>query len=90
MRVVLPLRGPGKPPGGNPRKIGKIYRILPGPTPETREKLRKKYKNCIFGVILPLFGGQFSPFSGVGPGGEFCNFSPFFSGISAPEAFRAL
>ena len=80
LRVVFPLRGPGKPPGGNPRKMGKKYKIpLPGATPENGEKIQKNYKNCIFGVILPLFGENFPHFSGVGPkNGEFCNFSPFF------------
>ena len=72
LRVVFPLRGPGPESlrGGNPRKMGKNYKI-PSPVrpPKMGKIAPKKYKNCIFGVILPLFGGNFSPFSGVGPRG---------------------
>ena len=77
--LFFPLEGPGSHRGGNPRKMGKNYKIpLPGPTPENGEKLHKNYKNCIFGVILPLFWGNFPHFRGSDRGGEFCNFSPFF------------
>ena len=77
--LFFPLEGPGSHRCGNPRKMGKNYKIpLPGPTPENGEKLHKNYKNCIFGVILPFFGGNFPHFRGSDRGGEFCNFSPFF------------
>ena len=39
---------------------------------------KKNNKNCIFGVILPLFGGNFPHFRGSDRGGEICNFYPFF------------
>ena len=87
--LFFPLEGPESLRGGNPRKMGKNYKIpLPGSTPEIREKLQEKYKNCIFGVILPLFGGNFPHFRGSDRGGEFCNFSPFF-GDFRPGGFLA-
>ena len=52
LRVVFP-QSPGSPRGGNPRKMGKKCKIpLPGPAPETGEKLPKNHKKCIFGVFL--------------------------------------
>ena len=43
LRVVFPLRGPGKPPGRKSPKNGKNYKIpLPGPTPENGGKLPQK------------------------------------------------
>ena len=57
----------------------KNYKIpLPVRPPKFTEKLQKNYKNCIFGVILPLFWGNFPHFRGWDRGGEFCNFSLFF------------
>ena len=45
--------------------MGKNYKIpLPGSTPENGENLHKNYRNCIFGVILPLFWGNFPHFWG--------------------------
>ena len=79
LQVVFPLEGPESHRGGNLREMGKNYEIpLSSATPENGEKLQKNYKNCIFGVIFTPFLGQFSPFSGVGPGRGICNFSPFF------------
>ena len=58
--LFFPLEGPESLRGGNPRKMGKNYRIpLPSPSPEIREKLQNNYKICIFGVILPLFWAIF-------------------------------
>ena len=82
MRVVFHLaeaRGPGKPLGRKSPKNGKELQLpLPGPTPETREKLPqkgvkllRKYNFCTFSVIFPHFRVS-------DRGGEFCNFSPFF------------
>ena len=80
--LFFPLEGRGSHRGGNPRKMGKNYKIpLSGATPENGEKLQKNYKNCIFGVILPLFWGNFPHFRGLHRGGEFCNFSPIFRGF---------
>ena len=43
--LFFPLQSPGSPWGGNPRKMGKNYKIpLPGPTPENGEKLPKNYR----------------------------------------------
>ena len=84
LRVVFPFRGPGKPPGAEiPEKWGNLQNSRPRSDPE---KLQKNYKNCIFGLILPLFIGQFSPFSGVGPGRGICNFYAFF-GDFRPNGF---
>ena len=79
LQVVLPLGGPGKPPGRKSPKMGKNYKIpLPGPTPENGENcpkkgvnLLRKYNFCNFCVIVPHFRGSIW-------GGEFCNFAPFF------------
>ena len=74
-----------------PEKWGKLTKIpLPGPTPENGEKLQKDYKNCISGVSLRLFWGNFPHFRGSDRGGEFLVIFPHFSGISAPVASRAL
>ena len=64
LRVVFPLEGPGSHRGGNPRKMGKNYKLpLPGPTPENGENcpkkgvtLLRKYNSCSFSVILPFRG----------------------------------
>ena len=41
--LFFPLQSPGSPRGGNPRKMGRNYdMLLPGPTPENREKLPEK------------------------------------------------
>ena len=48
--------------------MGKNYRKI-------TEKLQKLQT---FGVILPLFWGNFPHFRGLDRGGEFCDFSPFF------------
>ena len=77
--LFFPLEGLGSHRGGNPRKMGKNYKIpLPGPTPENGEncpkkgvKLLRKYNFCNFYVIFPHFRGS-------DRGGELCNFSPFF------------
>ena len=67
--LFSPLQGPESVRGGNPRKMGKNYKIpLPGPTPENGEKLPKNYKICIFGVIFPLFGANFPHFRGLDRG----------------------
>ena len=88
--LFFPLEGPGSHRGGNPRKMGKNYKIpLPGPTPENGEKLQKNCKNCTFGGILPLFGAFFPIFGGRTGEGNFVIF-PHFSGISAPVASRAV
>ena len=51
--LFFPLQSPGSPRGGNPRKMGKNYKIpLPSPTPGNGEKLPKITKKCIFGVFL--------------------------------------
>ena len=83
LRFFFPLRGPGQPPGRKSPKNGEKLQknSLPGPIPEIREKLQKNYKNCIFGVILPLFWGNFSPFLGVGPGRGILKFFPIFGGF---------
>ena len=68
--------------------MGNNYKIpLPGPTPEIREKLHKNYKNCVFGVIVTLFGAIFPIFEGRTGKGNFVIF-PHFSGISALVASR--
>ena len=80
------LRGPGKPPGRkSPKNVEKITK-LPFPVPEIRENYRRiTPQNCVFGVILPFFGGQFRHFRGSDQGGECCKFAPFFG-----VALRAL
>ena len=79
-RVVFPLRGTGKPPRRKSPKNGeKLQNSPPRSDPQKWGKnCPKNYKNCIFGVILPLFWGNFPHFRGSEWGGEFCNFSPFF------------
>ena len=88
--LFFPLEGPGSHRGGNPRKMGKITKF-PSPVrpPKMGKIAPKNYKNCIFGVILPLFGGNFPHFRGSDRGGEFCSVSPF-SRISATVASRVL
>ena len=85
---LSPYRAPEAPRGGNPRKMGKNYKIpLAGPAPENGEKLPKNYKKCIFGVFFVIFR-YFSPiFRGWTGEGNFVIF-PHFSGISAPGGFR--
>ena len=59
--LFFPLEGPESLRGGDPRKMGKNYKIpLPNPTPEIREKspkkgveLLRKYKFCNYSVIFP-------------------------------------
>ena len=81
LRVVFPLTGPGKQPGRKSPKNEEKFQIpLPGPTPENGEKLHKNYKICIFGVILPLFWGNFPHFRGSDRGGSFVTF-PIFRGF---------
>ena len=83
--LFFPLQSPGTPRGG-----GKNYKIpLPGPTPETREKLLKDYKNCIFCVFFGNFSVIFPHLRRLDRGGEFVIF-PHFSGISALEPSGAL
>ena len=88
LRVVFPLlRGPGKPPGRQPPKNGeKLQNSPPRSDPRKWGKITKKLQKCIFGVILPLFWGNFPQFRGSERGGEFCNFSPFF-GDFRPSGF---
>ena len=51
--LFFPLQSPGSPRGGNPRKMGKNYKIpLPGPTPENRENYRKITKNVFSEYFL--------------------------------------
>ena len=59
--MFFPLQSPGSLRGGNPRKMGKNYKIpLPGPTPENGEKLPKNYHNTPntffghFSIIFPF------------------------------------
>ena len=87
--LFFPLQSPGSPRRGNPRKMGKNYKIpLPGPTPENGEKLPKNYKKkWIFGVFFCNFSVIFPHFRGLDRGGEFCNFFPFF-GDFGPGGFR--
>ena len=41
--LFFPSQSPGSPQGGNPRKMGKNYKmLLPGPTHENGEKLPEK------------------------------------------------
>ena len=77
--LFFPLQSPGSPRGGNPRKMGKNYKIpLPGPTPENGEKLPKNYKKYSENTFFCNFSVIFPHFRGLDRGGEFCNFSPFF------------
>ena len=77
--LSFPLQSPGSPRGGNPRKMGKNYKIpLPGPTPENEEKLPKNYKKCSENTFFCNFSVFFPRFRGLGRGGGLCNFFPFF------------
>ena len=85
LRVVFsPSRAPKSLREEFPEKWGKITKFAsPVRPPENGEKLQKKN---IFGVIVPLFWGDFPHFRGVGPGEKFSNFSPFF-GDFRPRGF---
>ena len=88
MRVVFPLRGPGKPSGRKSPKNGeKLQNSPPRSGPRKWGKITTNYENCIFGVSLPLFWGNFRHLRGSERGGEFCNFSPFF-GDFRPGGFQ--
>ena len=57
LRVVCPLRGPGKPPGRkSPENGEKLQNSTPRSDPQEWGKLQK---NCTFGVIFTLFWGNF-------------------------------
>ena len=64
--LLFRLEGPGSLRGGNPRKMGKNYKIpLPGLTPEIGEnwpqkgvKLLQKNNFCNFSAICPQFQGS--------------------------------
>ena len=80
LRVVFPL-SPGSPRGGNPRKMGRNYKI---PPPGPAEKVPKNYKKKVFSEYLfGIFSVIFPHFRGLDRGGEFCNFSPFFGDFRA-------
>ena len=68
----FPLRGSRKPPGRNPRKMGRKNTKFPSPVrPPKLGKIAEKLQNCIFGVILPLFAVNFPCFRGSDRGGDF-------------------
>ena len=92
LRVVFPLRGPGKPPGQESPKNGeKILNFSPRSDPpdsgencpKKGEKLLRKYDFCNFSVIFPHFRGS-------DRGDEFSNFSPFFGEFLSGRLFGAL
>ena len=76
LRVVFPLRGPGNFRGGNA-------------DPQNWCKLPKNCKIVFSECFFHFPVGIFPRFRWSERGGEFCNFS-LFSGVSAPEASRAL
>ena len=87
--MFFPLQIPGSPQGGNPRKMGKNYKIPPPPVqpPKMRKKLPKNYKKCSENTFFGNFSVFFPHFRGLDRGGEFCNFFPFF-GDFRPGGFR--
>ena len=102
LQVVFPLRGPGTPPGRKSPKNGEKLQNSPlRSDPRKRGKITEKLQKLYFRSNLTPFWGLFSPFSGVGPGGEFCNFlgrmlhlelgvdfdRGFSSGFSPPDIF---
>ena len=69
LRVVFPLRGPGKPPGRKYPKNGeKLQNSPPQSDPRKWGKIAPKITKIVFSEWFYPFLGQFSPFSGVGPG----------------------
>ena len=83
--LFFPLQSPGSPWSGNPRKMGKNYKIPPPPPRSSPRKWRKitekLQKKCIFRVFVGNFSVIFLHFRGLDRGGEFCNFSPIFRGF---------
>ena len=69
LQVVFPLRGPGKPPGWKSPKNGeKLQNSPPRSDPRKWGKITEELQKLYFQSNLTPFLGQFSPFSGVGPG----------------------
>ena len=81
LRVAFPLRGgaPESQRGGNPRKMGKNYKIpFPSPTPENGEKLPPKRGKLTPKRKILYFFCNFALISGVGPGRGILYFFPIF------------
>ena len=79
LRVVLPLRRAGKPPGRKSPKNGeKLQNSPPRSDPRKWGKITEKLQKMYFRSNFTPFLGQFPHFRGSDRGGEFCNFSPFF------------
>ena len=78
--LFFPLEGPKSLRAEIPEKWGKLTKFTSPVRPPKMGKITENYKNCIFGVILPFFGGIFPTlkFGGSERGEEFSNFSPFF------------
>ena len=90
LRVVFPLRGPGKPPGWKSPNNGENCKIpLPGPTPKIGENCPpKRGKNYSQSTLLCKFSSIFPNFGGRTGEGNFVIF-PHFAGISALESSHA-
>ena len=87
LRVVFPLRGPGKPPGRKSPKNGeKLQNSPPRSDPRKWGKLPQKKGRITPNLQFLQFFCNFSHFRGSDRGGESCNFSPFF-GDFHPSGF---
>ena len=68
--LFFPLEGPEKPPGGIPRKMGKITKFASPVRPPKMGKITEKLQILYFRSNFSPFLGQFSPLSGGRAGRE--------------------